>query len=64
MKHCMPEEDYDAGGGVATKGVKGRTKPAKARPEWVESLEAFKIPDIEEEEFLTGCKVRGHRCMI
>lgn len=58
-KYCMPEADYDAGGGMATKGVKGRVKSAKTEPEWAVAIAAFKIPDIEEEEFLNGCKVSG-----
>lgn len=56
MKHCMPETEYDAGGGVA-KGTKGRARSTKSEPEWAAALEAFKIPDIEEDEFLSGCKV-------
>lgn len=58
--YCMPETDYSADGGT-TKGRSHEKAAAnqKTRPEWVTSLEAFKIPDIAGDRFLNGCKVRG-----
>lgn len=56
--YCMPEENYATEGGVAKGRGKGRATNQK--PEWVSSLEAFEVPDVPGEDFLSDCKVRGH----
>lgn len=60
--YCMPEGDYVVESGGVAKGrslAKTATRNAES-PEWASALAAFKIPDIAGEEFLHGCKVRGH----
>lgn len=61
--YCLPEGDYSMddqdGGGVKTLDLKRKmTNQKPVIPEWVRCLEVYKIPDIVEDEFLEGCKVR------
>lgn len=57
--YCMPEENYPVGGG--TGGVVKGKKPISQRAQWIDSLEAFRIPDIVEDGLLDGCKVINDR---
>ena len=52
----MPEVEYMVEGS----GGKGQKKTAnqKTAPEWASALEAFTLPEIAGDEFLSGCKVR------
>ncbi len=60
--YCMPEDTYtvDSGGGEKGRSLGKATAKSAEIPEWASALKAFKIPDIAGEEFLSGCKVRGH----
>jgi hypothetical protein len=61
--YCLPEIDHIVEDEVATKGKGHGNKLTyqKAEPGWVLAVDAFKLPDIIEDEFLCDCKVRVHK---
>lgn len=58
--YCLPESEYEVEGGEVAKGHGNKPTNQKTEPEWALAIEDFKLPEITGNEFLCGCKVRGH----